>query len=418
MLKLFSWPDRFILLLALLAFGGAVYFLRHDDLLTRIKRQGAPYGHIVDFENDVRLRDAKEFVWIAAHEGLAVLKNDSIYVGEASKARIRLEDGEILEVGPNSLVVFNVQSDKLDIELKLGSGLLQTMTGQSVPVKRSDTIRVGPNQKAAVIPAAVEPARKKVTLSLPAVPPEPEPEPPLPTESPVALGPPAPEPPPAPAPKPRPTRPAKRAPKPPSLTAENLVLHYVQPSGLERLKGETPYLRAELQNISSSLAVSPRLQVALEAAPTTELDLVNDKKVLTVLSPSPGHYEVVVRWEDPQHGPLPLVKKGLDITVPGGLGAPRVLFPKKGQLFLVGENVTDSGFWIKGSPVKQATSYIFQLSPEPKFQKVKKEVVSADYRVVITDHLPNGSWYVRMAALSDTGYSEWSPVVRFRVGEL
>lgn len=129
MWKRFNKTDRRILSIAailLLLFSCLLYddsLLFPDSQTSSLKK----IGSISVSDRDVRRKVSKQFVWKSAKGNDNVYMGDSLFTGQSSKAKIKMDDGRELTVGENSLVsfanvdgqfVFDLQFGKMEGEIK------------------------------------------------------------------------------------------------------------------------------------------------------------------------------------------------------------------------------------------------------------------------------------------------------------
>jgi hypothetical protein len=119
------------LLVALACLSGAAtgsYLLYQDFNLTGEDGKGPVMARIEKRESKVRRKAASSFAWMNAVSKQNLFRKDSVQTSEASAAAIRFNDGTLLELGENSLVVIDELS-KLSLDFLRGSVVLRTAAG-------------------------------------------------------------------------------------------------------------------------------------------------------------------------------------------------------------------------------------------------------------------------------------------------
>lgn len=118
----FSKTDQRILVTAtslLLLFSILLY---DDSFLRKWSKNSTPVvAKIVESDNDVRQKFASEFQWEKVRGSQAIHFGDSLFTGDNSHAWIELDDGSQFYVNQNSLIVFNMTSEQLQLALKFGT---------------------------------------------------------------------------------------------------------------------------------------------------------------------------------------------------------------------------------------------------------------------------------------------------------
>lgn len=98
------------------------YFL-YDDSLFIEKRSSANQlvAQLVNKKQDVRVKSSDNFSWLAAREQDNLFAFDSLFTGESSTAVLKLNDGSVLRIDGQSLIVLSVENGQLVLDLKSGS---------------------------------------------------------------------------------------------------------------------------------------------------------------------------------------------------------------------------------------------------------------------------------------------------------
>ncbi len=111
------------LILAVVCFGGAFIsgYLLYLDLedVGSAAGTGKILAHVEQAVSSVKRRSASSFLWSNVEPGTALFRKDSVQVGVASQAIIRLKDDSLLEIGERSLVIIE---DVPPLEMKFLKG--------------------------------------------------------------------------------------------------------------------------------------------------------------------------------------------------------------------------------------------------------------------------------------------------------
>lgn len=111
------------------------YFLIFDNLEYKRTETNSSIGSIKPIGPDIRLRGVKESVWNSIGRDMGVFRNDSIFTGANSRARVQLKNSETFTIEPNSLVVLSDEKGKQTIEFSNGGLLAEVKKGMRFFVK-------------------------------------------------------------------------------------------------------------------------------------------------------------------------------------------------------------------------------------------------------------------------------------------
>jgi hypothetical protein len=119
-------------LVTLSCISGAVYCanLLYQDLNRLGDRSGSPVAKLERLEAKVRLKAAKSFVWGPAHVAQDLYLKDSVQTAPNGGAAVKFNDGSVLEVGENSLIVID-QLANLSLGFLKGTAILRTQSGDT-----------------------------------------------------------------------------------------------------------------------------------------------------------------------------------------------------------------------------------------------------------------------------------------------
>lgn len=98
-------------------------YLLYDDSLLFSARESkeTPIAELLDKKNDVRLKISQSFSWIPARTPEKLYPFDSLFTGEGSTAILKLDDGSVLKIDGQSLIVMSMYQGQLVLDLKSGS---------------------------------------------------------------------------------------------------------------------------------------------------------------------------------------------------------------------------------------------------------------------------------------------------------
>lgn len=112
---------------------GASYgsYLLYEDLnLSGARGQGSPLARIERKESKVRRKLPSSYVWRQVTQEEELFRKDSLQTGPASAATVKFNDGSVLEVGEESLVVID-DIKELSLNFVRGSAIVRNATGDA-----------------------------------------------------------------------------------------------------------------------------------------------------------------------------------------------------------------------------------------------------------------------------------------------
>ncbi len=92
-------------------------------------------GYIKPLGSDIRIRGRNEQGWNKIAQDSNVFRNDSVFTGEKSQARIKLRTNERFTLEPNSLVVLSDKNDKQTVEFSKGGFFAELKKGAKLFIK-------------------------------------------------------------------------------------------------------------------------------------------------------------------------------------------------------------------------------------------------------------------------------------------
>lgn len=125
----YSKTDRFLVVGSVVILLLSVIFIVEDRWLFRFlstaEKDLERIGQVQVVTKDVRRRFSTAFAWAPLDKGSAVYQGDSIFTAQNSEAKIRTDQGEVISISPNSLVVINAKTDSIRLDINYGSVLGQ-----------------------------------------------------------------------------------------------------------------------------------------------------------------------------------------------------------------------------------------------------------------------------------------------------
>jgi hypothetical protein len=163
---------------------------------------------------------------------------------------------------------------------------------------------------------------------------------------------------------------------------------------------------------------SPKYEVQISRDPnfsTPQSFITSQTKVEIPLS-EPGEYYSRVRALSSSQAPWsqfsPSSTARYQFLNP--LGVPRLVEPLN-EMTLFFQQTENPNFWLEWKSVKNADSYLIQISQSPGFETVLTELQSEKSRKLLKE-VPQGDLYWRVMAKNNLGLeSEWSPPSQFKV---
>lgn len=133
----FERTEKSILIGAVLFLLLFSYFLYDDSLLFSKGNdsQSEMIGTVSNSLNDVRRKGNETFAWLPATKQDQVYQKDSVFTGEKSTAVIRLKDGTLIEIQPNSLVTLNIKDGQMSLDLRYGNMIGQVSKDSNLVVQ-------------------------------------------------------------------------------------------------------------------------------------------------------------------------------------------------------------------------------------------------------------------------------------------
>jgi hypothetical protein len=124
MLKNMNLTDRIILVVASSLLVIFSYVLFTDSTISTSTKTRTDHeqrlGEIYSIHNDVRRKSQGDFSWMPSTKSEIVFTSDSLFTGNNSEASIRLSDGTLIHVKPNSLIALSMKQGQLELNLKYG----------------------------------------------------------------------------------------------------------------------------------------------------------------------------------------------------------------------------------------------------------------------------------------------------------
>lgn len=122
--------DFVIISLSILILMGSIYLQFNDSLLDEsfLNSKTKALGKVSLVDNDVRRRLQTDLSWAPLEKSRRIYEGDSVFTGIDSKVRIELNQGDLIEVDEQSLIVIHTGTDGLELNLAYGgfSGVLSS----------------------------------------------------------------------------------------------------------------------------------------------------------------------------------------------------------------------------------------------------------------------------------------------------
>lgn len=148
----FKSLNRALLALALSMLIVSVYFLfsNHlEDYLyagTTLKNSDA-IGEILSYENDIRVKQQKSLLWKKVNRATPLQSGDGVFTGHDSQTKVRLKDGDIIDVQQNTMVVFAKTRGKQVANLLQGTFKVSVQKSLKIKIQGKETEITGNNSK-------------------------------------------------------------------------------------------------------------------------------------------------------------------------------------------------------------------------------------------------------------------------------
>ena len=113
---------------------GAYLFNSHPDV-RKVAAKEENWGFVRPIGPDVRVRGESETTWNKVHRDQNIFRNDRVFTGNSSTAKVNLKSTQNFTVEPNSLVVISDQAETSTIDIDQGSFLGELRKGARLLVK-------------------------------------------------------------------------------------------------------------------------------------------------------------------------------------------------------------------------------------------------------------------------------------------
>lgn len=140
-----QWLGRAEILIFFMCVTGMAmtgYYIFHPRVETKsVASEKASLGYVKPLGADVRVKAESEQNWNSVRRDANVFRNDRVYTGDSSAAKVNLKAGQTITVEPSSLIVIDDRGEKSLIDLGMGSFLGELKKGARllVRVKGQDT---------------------------------------------------------------------------------------------------------------------------------------------------------------------------------------------------------------------------------------------------------------------------------------
>jgi hypothetical protein len=146
-----SRRSKLELILTIFCFVGLVvtgHYLFFSKKSEPIENQVESIGSIKPFGGDIRVKGEQELSWNSVARETSVFRNDKVFTGQDSQAKVKLKNNQKLTVEPNSLIVISDEdkNQRVDFttggliaELKKGAKLLVRFKGKDATITTDES---------------------------------------------------------------------------------------------------------------------------------------------------------------------------------------------------------------------------------------------------------------------------------------
>lgn len=100
-----------------------------------VHREGDSIAQLSENLGDIRYRPQKELVWTKGSDKLPLMRFDKVFSGPRSSAKVVFISGQIMNLGPNSLVEIGLEQNQIELKIIQGSVEFENKTEQDVQIK-------------------------------------------------------------------------------------------------------------------------------------------------------------------------------------------------------------------------------------------------------------------------------------------
>lgn len=375
-------------------------------------------GVITELQNEIKLKPKGSYSWQSITDSNnSVYSDDYIYTGKKSFAEIKLKNGDLLKINPNTLVFISPDNKENTVSLIVYEGTANYQVKDSSEIQilnKSEQINLSVAKKSSLKKPSIKLSTKikqkpeinfsSETIAKITTPPAPpvvslavvvEPPPPPPVETPVV---------------------AQK--KLYNVRIPEVSADLQLPSGLARFKGAEPVLKIEWpQDRSASNYVVSVFAKGNTSIPVFKTEtkkpnlLLKWKKSGDFITKVEKQVKLIAR---PPASVSENERGSFTFYPAQAVAAPKIKFPVENQLVIIETNTALSFNWEKSDLF---TDYILTVAADPEFKTKSQEIVvsKGTPNKFNISRLPAGTWYWKIKGLSDKAESSWSRVNKFKL---
>lgn len=96
-------------------------------------------GEIMSYQNDIRIKANKSLSWKKINRTTSLQTGDGVFTGSDSNTKVRMKDGDIIDVQQNTMVVFAKSKDKQVANLLQGTFKLSVQKSMKIKIQGKET---------------------------------------------------------------------------------------------------------------------------------------------------------------------------------------------------------------------------------------------------------------------------------------
>lgn len=104
-------------------------------------------GEIVSYENDIRVKNRNSIAWKKVNKKISLQTGDGIFTGPQSNTKVKMNEGDVIDVQQNTMVVFAKSQGKQVANLLQGTFKLSVQKSMKIKIKGKETVIHAENSK-------------------------------------------------------------------------------------------------------------------------------------------------------------------------------------------------------------------------------------------------------------------------------
>lgn len=104
-------------------------------------------GEILSYENDIRVKTNRSLSWKKINRATSLQTGDGVFTGAESQTKVRMKDGDIIDVQQNTMVVFAKSKGKQVANLLQGTFKLSVQKSMKIKIQGKETEITAENSK-------------------------------------------------------------------------------------------------------------------------------------------------------------------------------------------------------------------------------------------------------------------------------